>query len=115
MSKHTPRPWKVESSTPDGARVVAIAPVAWCGANSSFGVGTSQSISAKQARANAHLISAAPELLEALQVLMNLNDNHGLNFQKQEFGFGGEMYQDRIDRAWTRARTAIAKAKGKTE
>jgi hypothetical protein len=46
------------------------------------------------------------ELLEALDALMDINDNGG--------PFGGEMYHDRVDRAWDSARAAIAKAKGST-
>ena len=67
MSKHTPGPWAVEKSLEQkhGTRVVAIAPVAWCGTNSVFGVDGNQSISAKQARANAHLIAAAPDNYES--------------------------------------------------
>lgn len=53
---------------------------------------------------DAHLIAAAPEMLEALRRLVNLDDNQG--------PFGGELYQDRIERAWDAARAAIAKATG---
>ena len=63
--------------------------------------------------ANAALIAAAPtitaeliaartriaELEGALRALLDLNDNHG--------PFGGEMYQDRIDRTWDRSRAAL--------
>lgn len=38
-------------------------------------------------------------LRDVLQNLLSLNDNHG--------PFGGEIYQDRIDRAWDRARAAL--------
>jgi hypothetical protein len=73
-NEHTPGPWKVGSSTPDGSRVVAIAPIAWCGANSSFSA-ASQSISAKQALANARLIAASPDLLEALEMVRDADDD----------------------------------------
>ena len=97
MIKHTPGPWTVEKSLEQkhGTRVIAIAPVAWCGTNSSFGVDGNQSISAKQARANAHLIAAAPDLLEALQRAINRQ-----GFSNQEL---------------IEARAAIAKAKEVTE
>ena len=52
--------------------------------------------------ANARLIAAAPDMLAALQGLLALNDNYA--------PFGGEFYQDRIDRAWDIARAAIAKS-----
>lgn len=53
---------------------------------------------------NATLIASAPELYEALRNLVRINDGHG--------PFGGELYQDRIDRAWDAARAALAKARG---
>lgn len=54
--------------------------------------------------ANAHLIAAAPDMAEALAELCALSDDHA--------PFGGEIYQDRINRAWDAARAALAKAKG---
>lgn len=39
------------------------------------------------------------EQADALRSLVALNDNYS--------PFGGEMYQDRIDRAWERARAAL--------
>lgn len=42
------------------------------------------------------------KLREALQELMTLNDAHS--------PFGGEMYQDRIDRAWDNARAALTRS-----
>lgn len=50
----------------------------------------------------AELIAAHKRIAEldgALRALMELNDNHG--------PFGGEMYQDRIDRTWDRARSTL--------
>lgn len=50
----------------------------------------------------AELIAARKRIAEldgALRALIDLNDNHG--------PFGGEMYQDRIDRTWDRARAAL--------
>lgn len=50
----------------------------------------------------AELIAARKRIAEldgALRALMELNDNHG--------PFGGEMYQDRIDRTWDRARATL--------
>lgn len=46
----------------------------------------------------------ADGMVEALKSLLDLNDNHG--------PFGGELYQDRIDRAWDAARAALTKAQG---
>ena len=58
------------------------------------------------AKANTRLIAAAPELLEALEAVMALEDNTS--------PFGGELQQDRIERTIEAARAAIAKAKGET-
>ena len=50
--------------------------------------------------------AAMPETkaLEALAELMDLNDNGG--------PFGGEIYQDRVNRAWDNARDVIRAARG---
>lgn len=83
MSKHTPGPWRVESADSNGANVVAIAQVAWCGTNGRYGRDGSQTISAEEARANARLIAAAPKLLNALKEMLeytaSLNSNQGFD------------------------------------
>jgi len=64
--------------------------------------------------ANAQLIAAAPDLhriatelaaenkrlRDALSMLISMSDNQS--------PFGGEIYQDRVDRAWDNARSALA-------
>jgi len=45
-------------------------------------------------------------LTEALQSLMDLNDNYA--------PFGGELYRDRVDRTWDKARAALTTDKGPT-
>jgi len=67
MSKHTPGPWRVTSANRNGAEVSAIASVAWCGAASSFGKHETQVIDGDEAYANACLVAAAPDLLDALE------------------------------------------------
>jgi len=69
MTKHTPGPWTVNPYCNDGAEVRAIAPVAWCSVATTVGSSGSQSIDAAEARANARLIAAAPDLLAALERL----------------------------------------------
>ncbi len=54
--------------------------------------------------ANAHLIAAAPELYEALQAMIDLQEN--------ATPFGGEIYRDRVDRVFDQCRAALAKARG---
>jgi hypothetical protein len=82
----------------DGAEVRALAPVAWCGVATTVGSSGDQSIDAAEARANARLIAAAPDLLAALERLERLS--------------GSAMMTDDPAREW--ARSAIAKAKGVT-
>jgi hypothetical protein len=99
--KHTPGPWSIEKTDSYGASVVAIAQVAWCGANSSYGSMGNQSISARQAKANARLIAAAPDMLDALLTLMENAENVD--------GLGFNMF------AVTKACRAIAKATGENK
>lgn len=98
MTKHTPGPWTMHPRFDDGAEVRAIAPVAWCSVASTVGSSGSQSIDAAEARANARLIAAAPDLLRALERLERLS--------------GSAMMTD--DPAREGARAAVAKAKGVT-
>ena len=96
-TKHTPGPWTMHPRFDDGAEVRALlAPVAWCGVASTHGASSSQSIDAAEARANARLIAAAPDLLAALHRISLASQNSMSS--KEECG--------RI------AREAIAKAKG---
>jgi hypothetical protein len=48
---------------------------------------------------NVRLHAENVRLREALKNLLTLNDNYG--------HFGGEIYQDKIDRAWDKARAAL--------
>ena len=68
-TKHTPAPWRVSRADHDGAGVHAIACVAWCGVSSTYGQTpeTTQHIDADECAANARLIAAAPDLLDALE------------------------------------------------
>lgn len=50
------------------------------------------------------LIAAAPELFEALEALIALNDDFS--------PFGGELFRDRVERTWEHARSVLAKALG---
>jgi len=117
MSKHTPGPWKMQGDrcwvSGQGGNVRYNL---WCGSvypvrERYIGEIVSiqscdhiDGISRDEAEANARLISSAPEMLESLESLISLNDGHS--------PFGGELYQDRVNRTWERARAAIAKARG---
>lgn len=102
-TKHTPGPWTMHHCFNDGAEVCAIAPVAWCGAASTYGASSTQRIDAAEARANARLIAAAPDLLEACEILTEAQRRADAG---EHGGFG--CYVDAVDKA----RAAIAKAKG---
>lgn len=74
MSAFTKGPWSLFPAP----RGVAIdgpcgVTIAWCGANASFGE-NSYKISVDEALANARLIAAAPDLLEALTIIRDLDD-----------------------------------------
>lgn len=86
MTEHTPGPWKCDSSrvhtsieTNEGLHIAMV----------SYG-----NVTMEKHLANARLIAAAPELLEALEYYIDNGDDH---------------------KAIDKARAAIAKAKGETE
>ena len=88
-TKHTPGPWEVEDNDGYGGTFIY-----------ATGVTTAEVVGdSAEAIANALLIAAAPELLEALKALA---DDH-------EFGATGAVRQDHLKAA----RTAIAKAEGR--
>ena len=95
MSKHTPGPWGIERHYDPGYKFIsakkhtALAQVVWC---------MEDEDRSPECEANAHLIAAAPELLEALEALV-------LDESKEYIP----------TRLWDAARAAIAKAKGQTE
>ena len=68
MSAFTLGPWTVSNSSRQAVQSATGVTTAWCGANASYG-DPSYSISVDEARANAALIAAAPDLLEALTTL----------------------------------------------
>jgi len=93
MSKHTPGPWEIEGHYHFGYRWISgpehsqLAQVVWC---------MEYEDRSPSCEANAHLIAAAPELLEALENLLKVHE-----------GEGGTQHH-----AGDMARAAIAKAKG---
>jgi hypothetical protein len=97
---HTPGPWAIEKDSKDIVKVRAYATVATCTTAGLWDSKRTQVISPEECMANARLIAAAPELLEALEfALAALEDVFGKN--KVDVG------------AINTARAAIAKARGK--
>jgi hypothetical protein len=96
---YTPGPWAIEKDSKDIVKVRAYATVATCTTAGLWDSKRTQVISPEECMANARLIAAAPELLEALEfALAALEDVFGKN--KVDVG------------AINTARAAIAKARG---
>ena len=95
MTEHTPGPWEIEDHYHFSYRWISgpehsqLAQVVWC---------MEDEDRSPECEANAHLIAAAPDLLEALEALV-------LDESKEYIP----------TRLWDAARAAIAKAKGQTE
>jgi len=108
MSTHTPGPWHVDTAGHPNAdvraacgRAVAFTWMVCCGTPK-----TSEQYKARTEidRANARLIAAAPEMLEALQGLF------GADMESVMMGHG---HHDQVE-AIAKARAAIAKAEGRS-
>ena len=108
MSKHTPGPWKFE--------------IAWAGFSAIrgrdgqliFGVAAGSDDERRlepEIEANAHLIAAAPDLLEALEDLRPILDA----FERGQTRYADLMGEADLVPEITKARAAIAKAKGKDQ
>ena len=94
MSAHTPGPWTVGGDT-QFMNQVEIWPAIGC----AYGVGP-------EVIANAHLIAAAPDLLEALEKIAVLYEK---DIDADNYEQAANAYEMRCI-----ARAAIAKAKGET-
>ena len=90
MSAHTPGPWAYRPSN-NGHFIAGI------GENSGYLAEVRQCRSKQDIRADARLIAAAPEMLEALKEIIAAADGDGRN---------------RLDASFATARAAIAKAEG---
>jgi hypothetical protein len=105
MSKHTPAPWKMRADPcPNGS------PFFWIDAKDGFyGDGTHGfSVSGIMTKADARLITAAPDLLAALEKFMAKYEgftNDELHRREAFWGVGDYAYA-------REARAAIAKSKG---
>jgi hypothetical protein len=93
-AKHTPAPWRVE---PDSSHFDSLTTIA----NGSARVAEAAGRTLAECEANAHLIAAAPDLLEALKVAMEWISNWEPNFTD--------------DPEWPADRDLIAAAPAKAE
>ena len=100
---HTPGPWQaVKSFDPDFSFAICAQPHPALRGFTHIIAGIRETDDAEAAEANARLIAAAPELLEALKTLDNI-----------ERGMQG-WHEDAKANVWARARAAIAKAEGRS-
>lgn len=94
MSRHTPGPWKIGTPGPNGCYTVGTQ-----GGLMTAMIAHSicEPDQVDTANANARLIAAAPELLEALEEIVAAADGDGWN---------------QLDASFSKARAAISKATG---
>ena len=104
MSKHTPGPWFITGNMTlyveariEGGLIQEVASVGPTQADDGYGC---------QQRANANLIAAAPDLLEALEAICLM--------QARNYGDATQTHLDFPELA-AKARAAIAKAKGEQQ
>ena len=104
-ASHTPGPWSVSNEVEDGWRMVMANGKIVANVNpESFSVGVADFLE-MPAEANARLIAAAPELLEALIDLIDKYDS------LIDAEYGGTKQEARLLADGNAARAAIAKAK----
>ena len=96
MSKHTPGPWKIGAPPPNGEQTIGTE-AGMMVAVATTGVGMEE-----ETLANARLIAAAPDLLEALIEMTNALDL----MQWKRLG-------STLGKPYEKARAAIVKARGK--
>lgn len=116
MTKHTPGPWTMHPRFADGAEVRSLAQVAWCGSACEISKSGGQRIDAAEARANAHLIAAAPDLLQGLEDM--IGHCQGCNGKGRCYGpvpgRPGVSAVDQPCQDCSDARAAIKKARGES-
>ena len=103
MSAYTPGPWEAKRTDPQEWAInapngdPALKHGTWHGLAVAYGCDESPSVGREVAEANARLIAAAPELLEALTEIVAAADGDGWK---------------QLDATFAAARAAIAKATG---
>lgn len=114
MGKHTPGPWVVAVSDFLDQWVCIYAPSgdpdldykSWEGIAMAYGCGDSLGKGLEKAKANATLIASAPDLLEALEGLVRVNEQHNAAIQSVT-GRPAGWKDDYLNQA----RAAIARAR----
>ena len=106
--KHTPGPWRIGTAPPNGEQAIGTI-LGMMVAVATTGVGMEE-----ETLANARLMAASPEMLEALRMWLDIHDTPS--------GFAGKYgkaldaaiaaQQLRVDAAASASRAAIAKAIG---
>ena len=106
MNKFTPGPWKIipgfsKMKVYVGLKHIDCGCIADCDL---FDIANDTEAATIEKEANAQLIASAPQMLEALEELVELKDKrHSLPV---------EIYQESREKAWNKCRAAIAAAKG---
>ena len=120
-TKHTPGPWEFDSGKDGGSRYQIINGQLPKGINGDFGYPVADTmnrhhcIAPEEDEANARLIAAAPELLEALRQMVLLFDDARegcLLLARADHKPMTNGDQEVIDKAFIAAEAAIRKAKG---
>ena len=100
MRKHTKGPWKIDGKTglcitdvDDFSRFIGAASI----------MGSNNNCSYEEAKANARLMAAAPEMLQALEIIYE----HWNNEDNAYYGMDDELFP-----IMKKVKQAIAKAKG---
>lgn len=112
MSKHTPGPWAYRKITRkqeweiDTKRCPNLGHESWTGMSVVFGCDDDPKMGKVVGEANARLIAAAPELLEALEGMLEIYGVREQHMSREPFASSTE-----VD-CCNQARAAIAKATG---
>ena len=75
-TKHTPGPWFADKLEDRNAYNIFMPGYSSAGASVHFCANATGCMGGEEVQANARLIAAAPELLEALRAIVNLWDHH---------------------------------------
>jgi|694.fasta_scaffold03825_22 hypothetical protein len=105
--QHTPGPWEIgRVSAPN----TGATPIRWKGENIAWACGkdSAHRLDEATARANAQLVAAAPELLDALQELVDQLEGVGIAIEEEDSG----QWHGAEGLSFAKARAAIAKAEG---